>query len=703
MKERAIQFARSHSGKMRAFYFPALICWLELTTHLFDRGAFKYMPIYILFAVSLGFFLSALTEFPAPRAAGRLSCFLSGFSSFAYMAEFVAKKLLQTYYPLSSLETAANNKLHEFIGIIVETVFKALPVLIVMSLPFIYLLVVRKYIYVEQTEAGSHAKAFKQERGYLALLCLAAFALAHLLGLAAVHMPYTGDLTPAKLYRMDTSYNDQFEQLGLYNMIRLDVKHSLFGTEGEQFDPSAIAEDPETPEDPEVPDEPEPEPPVVYGKNVMDVDFAALSEKAPNSNMRWLCDYFGSLEPSSKNQYTGMYEGYNVIFVTVESLSSYAVSEKYTPTLYRMMNEGFVFDNFYTALHFTSTSNGECQHLLGLYPKNGQPITMSRTGQLKTNCYFSLAAQLGRLGYKNYGYHNNWDLYERNSSHSNLGYDWKWCGAGVPYEKNGSGDLKWPQRDSYMIEQTAHEFIDQDEPFNVYYLTVSGHTPYSWNWVCSAYREQLEDAPYSEPTKAYIATVMECDKALEELIAMLEEAGKLDKTVFVVSGDHVPYTGVEILEELADRKFGSSEAVRAINESDIDFELYHNGLAIWNSQFTEPVHIDKVCCQVDILPTLSNLLGLEYDSRMLSGTDILSDSEGMVVFSSRCFMTDMGFYNRFDGEFTLAPGKQFNDDDLDEYVDRMKALAGYKLDCTARIVENNFYDYVFGNKYVRPR
>ena len=59
----------------------------------------------------------------------------------------------------------------------------------------------------------------------------------------------------------------------------------------------------------------------------------------------------------------------------------------------------------------------------------------------------------------------------------------------------------------------------------------------------------------------------------------------------------------------------------------------------------EPVVVDKPCCQVDILPTVSNLLGLEYDSRMLDGSDILSDSEGLVVFTSRCWMTDRGFYN----------------------------------------------------------
>ena len=113
---------------------------------------------------------------------------------------------------------------------------------------------------------------------------------------------------------------------------------------------------------------------------------------------------------------------------------------------------------------------------------------------------------------------------------------------------------------------------------------------------------------------------------------------------------------------------------------------------------TEPVNVDKVTCQVDILPTVSNLLGLEYDSRMLAGADALSDSEGLVVFTSRCWKSDRGFYNRFTQTFTPAAGVTMTQEEQDSYVAAMKKLVGYKLDSTAMIVENNFYHYAFGNK-----
>ena len=59
----------------------------------------------------------------------------------------------------------------------------------------------------------------------------------------------------------------------------------------------------------------------------------------------------------------------------------------------------------------------------------------------------------------------------------------------------------------------------------------------------------------------------------------------------------------------------------------------------------KPVVVDKVCSSLDIIPTISNLLGLEYDSRLLMGHDILSDSPPLVIFGNRSWITDKARYN----------------------------------------------------------
>ena len=156
-------------------------------------------------------------------------------------------------------------------------------------------------------------------------------------------------------------------------------------------------------------------------------------------------------------------------------------------------------------------------------------------------------------------------------------------------------------------------------------------------------------------------------------------------------------SSVATLEELAGESFGSSEDLEYLKEGNINFDVYRNSLILWSASMEEPVEVDKVCCQVDILPTVSNLLGLEYDSRMLDGSDILSDNEGLVVFSSKCWRSDRGFYDRYTSTFTPAAGVSMTAEEQEDYVSAMKKLVQYKLDSTALVIENDFYGYVFGN------
>ena len=101
--------------------------------------------------------------------------------------------------------------------------------------------------------------------------------------------------------------------------------------------------------------------------------------------------------------------------------------------------------------------------------------------------------------------------------------------------------------------------------------------------------------------------------------------------------------------------------------------------------------MDKVCGQVDILPTISNLLGLEYDSRMLSGTDALSDSEGLVIFHSHSWISDRGYYNRYTQEFKPAEGVTMSQSETEDYVSAMKDKVSNILKCTELIIQTNFY------------
>ena len=679
----------------RVLLFPALLLYLELVLHIYMKTSLAYVPVYLVFSLAGGLFLSSLA-LPWHRTANSLIAKgLAVLLSVLFGAEIVAKTILQSYYGPSALKMAAGNKLTDYSDVIVSTVVRSIPILLILLLPSILLCVF-----------GRRLLGFERLDIRFAGLVLGACAVVHVLGLGVIHLPWKGDLAPAGLYRMDTNIDDQVEQLGLFTTLRLDVKHMIFPVKntmnndfsgigtltppgGSSSGDGSAADSSQTGD---------PVPVIDTSPNVMDIDLAALAENGANDDIKWLASYFNSVAPTKKNEYTGMFEGYNVIQLVLEGFSGYAIDPQLTPTLYKLTHEGFVFNNYYTALHYTSTSNGECQTLLGLYPRNGGTATMTRTGEVGFNAYFSLARQLGRKGYNVLGYHANGDMYGRMASHTNLGYDWHQFEAGFEgLDVSDSGKLLWPQKDTVMVEASIDDYINSDKPFHVYYLTISGHMPYSDNRVVAPYRETGRALPYSETTQNYVATCMEVDRALALLLDKLEAAGKLDKTLIVATGDHIPYFNVDTLEELAGKKFGSSDDLEYLREGSIDFDVYKNALILWSASMEEPVQVDKVCCQVDILPTVSNLLGLEYDSRMLAGSDILSDSEGLVVFTSRCWKSDKGFYNRFTGEFTPAEGVTMTAEEQESYVSAMKKLAGYKLDSTALIVENNFYQAAFGN------
>mgnify|MGYP002911170891 CR=1 FL=1 len=429
----------------------------------------------------------------------------------------------------------------------------------------------------------------------------------------------------------------------------------------------------------------------------MEVDLEALAAGAESEDAAWLARYFDSVAPTKKNEYTGRFRGYNVIQLSIEGFSGYAIDPELTPTLYRLTHEGFVFPNFYTPLHYTSTSGGECQNLLGLYPKAGNPITMKETGVRYTDCRFSLARQLGALGYTVLGYHGNEDMYGRYASHTNLGYTWKQYQTGLELEMTADGSTyAWPQSDVYVAKTSMEDYLSLDSPFHVYYMTISGHMPYNFNRVASKYRDLVEPLPYSETTKAYLATAIEADRMLQTLLDGLEQAGELDNTLIVACADHIPYFNVDTLEELSGQSFGSSEDMERLDERSVNFDVYRSALILWAAGMEEPVVVDKPCGQVDILPTVSNLLGLEYDSRMLAGSDLLSDAPGLVIFSSRSWLTDRGFYDRYTQTFTPAEGGTMTPEEQAAYVDAMKRTVQYKLGCTEKILNSDFYRLAFG-------
>lgn len=423
------------------------------------------------------------------------------------------------------------------------------------------------------------------------------------------------------------------------------------------------------------------------------LDYEKLAALAENKKQAWLAEYIQSQKPTMTNEYTGLFEGYNLIFLTAEGFSPYAVREDLTPTLFHMVHSGFVFENYYVPLWQTSTSDGEYINCTGLIPDGQFSMKKSASNRMP----FTLAGFFNRTGVQSLAYHNNnLSYYDRYLTHPNLGYLFKACNlGGLDREEYGQylfemeGADRWPASDYEMMVSTMPEYVER-ERFLVYYMTVSGHMNYNFqgNSMSLKNRDAVKDLEMSENAQAYIACNIELDKALEYLLQQLKEAGQLERTVIALSADHYPYPMTqEQYEELAGRNLDEGK------------ELYRNHLILWNAAYEEePVTVKKACGSMDLVPTLLNLFGFAYDSRMYAGRDIFSDTEGMVIFNDRSFVTDGLIYNRKKREAVWLKNEEGKDivpeEEREAYLEAKQQEVRERYQFSAYVLQEDYYKYI---------
>ena len=144
-----------------------------------------------------------------------------------------------------------------------------------------------------------------------------------------------------------------------------------------------------------------------------------------------------------------------------------------------------------------------------------------------------------------------------------------------------------------------------------------------------------------------------------------------------LSADHYPYAmNLDNYEELMGMELDNS------------LDIYRNSLILWNSQM-ETVEVNEPCSAMDLMPTLLNLFGFAYDSRLYSGRDIFSDRAPLVVFSNRSFITDVASYNKKTGEVLSRTGEPVSE----EYVSSMKSYVRMLHKHSAGILNHNYYEY----------
>lgn len=410
--------------------------------------------------------------------------------------------------------------------------------------------------------------------------------------------------------------------------------------------------------------------------NVLDIDFDELMENEHNSTIKNMHAYFQNETPSNKNEYTGIFKGKNLIFMVAEGFSPIAVDEKLTPTLYKLVNSSFVFENYYQPLYNCSTSDGEFISQLSLLPG-------VRTCSMKATegVYFpySLGNVMDKYNYKTYGIHGwTYSYYRRDITMPNLGYEYYGYDRykkGYKYALSGIKD-SWPTSDVDVIK-SSYPIISKSSPFMAYYMTISGHLPYNFtggNAMSNRNRGAVSNLDADDSIKAYIASQIELDKSLKLLIDDLKSDNILDDTVIVLTADHYPYgLSNDDIESYVDWM------------KNPNFDLYKNNLIIYNSEI-ETTKVSKYTSSLDILPTILNMFGVEYDSRLLMGRDIFSDADDLIIFNNKSWITNKGRYDYLKHEYESFDGNYDQD-----YIDKINKIVDNKFKMSKLIITNDYY------------
>lgn len=471
-------------------------------------------------------------------------------------------------------------------------------------------------------------------------------------------------ITNRELFKYPSNPSYAIKNFGTTVYVFLDIKSAILG--GEHLDIP-------TEENPEEPDKTD------NSRNIDDTAWESLIKIEEDPGYSTLNSYFINKPIAEKNDYTGIFEGKNLIMIMLESIGYGVFSEEYKeyfPTLYKLYSEGMSATNHYSPRNNCGTGESEMMSQISIYPVG----TTCTVNTYKDNVYRQALMQMFKgEDYYTSAYHDYTDLYYSRSIYEiNMGNS-IYFGVdklGVSYDH---AYKEWPS-DLEFFEKAVPKFIDQ-EKFASYMITVTAHTPYIFSSkMGDKHLDLFKDLNLPIQAKRYLSKVKEDDLALEYLLKTLEEKGILEDTVLVLFGDHYPYG-------LTDKIYQSI----ANYDLSVGNEVDRTPFIIYNSE-TEPEVIEKYMTPMDYVPTILNMFGIEHDPRHYFGHDIWSEYRDYVVYSDNSWQNASGFYDSQKGEFIPTEGEEILTDkeiiSINQEINDMKNMS-------ALTIKKDYFNYLY--------
>lgn len=349
-----------------------------------------------------------------------------------------------------------------------------------------------------------------------------------------------------------------------------------------------------------------------------------------------------------ENDYTGIFEGKNLIMIQMESIDNLVINESVMPTLTYMQENGWNFTGRYT--NNITTFYTEFAALTGLYYLDAEYVINNNTYSNSLPNMFYNNDYITNSVHENYG-----KYYNREVMHQKFGFENRY----FLYDIMETTYLYDPQ--IIQTEEIYQGITSQTDPFFSYIITISAHGPYTNNDRCTYDLDNADELTCLN----YLSSLT--DKMLAELLDKLEEDKLLEDTVIILFSDHYPYAYSFTEEDLANlEQIDESYQIR-----NIPFIIYAEDI--------ESQEITTLFNDVDIVPTILNLFGIEYEPSEYVGVDVFSSEHKELIFLSD--------YTWYDGEIYSG---NYSGEITDQYIANTEYMTT-RLELTKMIISNNYY------------
>lgn len=457
------------------------------------------------------------------------------------------------------------------------------------------------------------------------------------------------------------------EQFGVLGFFVLDVKSTLF--------PVTIKEEYEV--------KYEEKKNLSENSRVFDDDaWNLLISEEENKDLNYINKYLINNSNTDKNDHTGMFEGKNLIVIMMESVNDIFINPEYYPNFYKMLSEGWYFENNYSPRNSCATLNNEFSGMTSLYSIYNTCTASKYKDNTYSESIFNLFNNNTKKKYVTFSAHNYPEAYyPRRKVHKNMGSG-QYYGVqdlGIKY----SGEyVNWSNDDDFMEAylKILDKKVGKKERFMTWLTTVSSHQPYSSSSIQGdKYFSMTKNTKYPTDVRRYMSKLKILDNGLGILLEGLKKRGILDDTVIVLYGDHYPYgISTKNLNKVLDYDTGK------------DMNAERVPLVIYNSKIS-PYTFSGYTTYINILPTIANLFNLDYDPRYYLGTDVFSsDYESLAVFADGSWKNEVAYYDASKTKIKYYSSREYTASEIKSINDKIDE----HISISNKIITHNYFKYL---------